>query len=400
LAALALSIALYHAGDYYSADTLLNSLGSSLDPAIVTLYHVEVRRALGDFTTAQSTVDAALSGDPENPLLLALNASVLYDLAQYKEALEAASASLEREPGRVETVLIRGAIYQKMGDFENALADFSHVLELEPDNSAALQARAQVYGKLGDIQAALSDYAALIEREPDNYQNFLARAQLYASNEDEDEALADFEQALALADQAEMPDVARQQVLEARALAYRAFGQHTLALDDYDRLDSIDPTVIEHQLERGMTYWEMGDRTQAEHQWDVFLQGTGNAQDAPGYNNLAWSLALAGYYEPALDYSNQSLTLDPLEPHSLHTRGYIHLGLKEYQAALDDFEKAMQNGLNYDGAYRDMADAYFGLGQYEQAIDNYRTYLHLVTNAEDRYQVEQRIEVAQAAFQP
>lgn len=400
LAKLVLAIMLYHTGDYYNADRLLNSLSGTLDPVIVTFYQVEVQREIGDFSRALAAVDATLSAGPENALLLVLKASVLSDLARYDEALEAASASQKLEPDRVETYLIRGAIYQKMGDAGNALTDANHVLEQAPGNSAALRARVQAYEKLGDMQAALSDYAALIEREPDRYQTFLERAQLYSSHEDEEEALADFERALALADQAEAPNVARRQVLEARALAYRAFGQHSLALDDYDRLDSIDAAHIERLLERGMTYWEMGDRIQAERQWETYIRNTGNNLDASGYNNLAWSLAMTGYYQPALDYSNRSLKLDPREPNSLHTRGYIHLGLKQYQAALDDFDKAMQNHLNYDAIYRDMADAYFGIGRYEQAIDAYRTYLHLNPDTEDRYRVEQRLKAAQAAFQP
>lgn len=400
LATIVLSISFYHTGNYYSVDTLLNSLGGSLDPAIVALYRIESYRALGDLARALSTVDAALSGDPENALLLTLKASILHDLARYDEALESASASLEQEPDWVEAYLVRGSVYQQMGDYQNALADASRVLELAPENHRALRARAQAYEKLGETQEALEDYQALIEREPDNYLNPLARAQLYATIGDKDAALADFAQALAQADKAEVPDTARQQVLEARALAYRDFGKYTLALADYDELASIDGTNIQHQLERGMTYWEMGDQPQAEHEWDMYMQNSGYAQDASGYNNLAWSLAMAGHFGPALNYSNQSLRLDPRDPNSLHTRGYILLMQKEYQAALVDFEEAIQNGLDYAPVYRDMADAYFGLGQYEQAIENYRSYLHLTPDPADRYQVEQRIVAAQAAFQP
>lgn len=400
LAALALSVALYHAGDYHGADRYLNALGSSLDPTIITFYQVEIHRALGDLSSALLAVDTALSSDPESALLLVLKSSVLYDLARYEEALETASASLDQEPDRAETYLIRGAIYQRMGDASSALADADHALELAPENSTALRARARTYESLGDTQAALSDYATLIELEPGSYQNFLNRAQLYTSDNDQEAALADFEQALQLADKVETPEIARQQVIEARALAYRAFGQHRQALDDYDRLSSLDPGNIQYLLERGMTYWEMGDQTQAERQWEICVQNTGNSLDAFGYNNLAWSLAIAGYYQPAMHYSNLSLKLNPRDPNSLHTHGYIHLGLKQYRSALGDFEEAEQNGLiHYTPLYRDMADAYFGLGQYKQAIDAYRTYLHLAPDAEDRYQVEQQLEAAQSALQ-
>ncbi|MBN1312886.1 MAG: tetratricopeptide repeat protein [Anaerolineae bacterium] len=410
LADLVLTVVLYQAGDYYGADTVLSTLDKSINPSVIAFYHAEVYRAMGNGIQALSTVDAALSSDPDNAWLLTVKATVLRDVAQYEEALAAASASLEQEPSQADTYAVRGSIYQAMGDAQSALDDYKHALDLAPDNTDALRARAQTYQSLGNTEAALSDYARLIELEPEEYRNFLARAWLYTADGDKDAALADFEQALALAETADehsyghssnYPYQAQTEVLEAQARALRSLGEYALALDVYNRLDSTGTfySPFGHAIERGMTYWEMGDQEQAQDVWDETLLSSG-AQDAAGYNNLAWSLAMQGYYEPALNYSNHSLELDAHEPNSLHTRGYIHLMLKEYQAALDDFSTALANGLNYPDVYRDMADAYAGLGKYKQAIENYETYLHLVPYAQDRHQVEERLKAAQAAYQP
>jgi tetratricopeptide (TPR) repeat protein len=403
LSTLALAIAVYHNGDAYSASTLLGTLGSNLDPGVTTSYRYVVLRAIGDPASAQAVIDMALSGDPQNGHLLGLKASALLDQFQYEEALKAVSLSIEQEPDQAEVYLLRGTIYQKMGSTQNALDDYAYVLDLVPNHTGALRARAQMYQALDDIQAALADYGTLIELEPENYHNFLERAQLYVSHDDRSEALDDFAQALAKAKEADASgyySAAQIQVLTARARTLREFGRYDEALDDYEQLMNIAPSNGDYLLEQGMAYWEMGDQAAARLQWEAYMQFVGLAQDAPGYNNLAWSLAMLEYYEPALEYSNQSLALDPSNPDSLHTRGYIHLGLKEYQAALDDFERALNNNLSYVPVYRDMADAYAGLEQYEQAIQSYETYLNLAPAPEDRYAVEKRLAAAQAALNP
>ncbi|MBN1426797.1 MAG: tetratricopeptide repeat protein [Anaerolineae bacterium] len=201
LAELLLAIMLYHSGDYYHAETVIDALPNNLDPTLVAIYQTAIYRSVNNYAKALSAIDAVLAQQPDDAVLLTLKASILLDQAQYEEAIDAVSISLEQEPDMAEAYFVRGAVYRARGDAQSALDDYTHALELAPDNIKALRSRAQVHQTLGNTQAALSDYTAVIELDPDNYQNYLERAGVYTLNGDKDAALADFEQALVVAEE-------------------------------------------------------------------------------------------------------------------------------------------------------------------------------------------------------
>jgi tetratricopeptide (TPR) repeat protein len=101
-----------------------------------------------------------------------------------------------------------------------------------------------------------------------------------------------------------------------------------------------------------------------------------------------WELSIEKYengnYEEALENINKSIELDNYEPLTHQIRGRIKTELKQYQSALEDFDKAIklvQKGklilfLNKEQKelistmYREKSVAYRNLGEYKQALES------------------------------
>jgi len=65
---------------------------------------------------------------------------------------------------------------------------------------------------------------------------------------------------------------------------------------------------------------------------------------APLYNGRAWTYAfhMKTNYDLALADINQALRLQPNDAYYLDTRGWVYLGMGDYDRAIDDFNAALQ----------------------------------------------------------
>lgn len=246
--------------------------------------------------------------------------------------------------------------------------------------------------KNGETETAVQAMEEALALDPESPGVYYARGLINLAEERYDEAVEDFTHLL---DQ--FPD--DQVLLLQRAETYIAMEEYHQAIKDYDRLINLAPyDDYQYHMMRGNAYWEVGNTSAAHSDWQYVLDRNFGTS-ASGYNNLAWEMALQGYYEPALEYADTSLDMSPLNPDALHTRGFIYLGLGEWEAAFEDFNNAMSHGLSYDPVYRDIGDAYFGMGDYQQAVDSYEKYLQIVPYAEDYDDISQKLEEARDLLQ-
>jgi tetratricopeptide (TPR) repeat protein len=397
--------------DFYSANMLFDQLpldvsGTGLDPLAVEMYRTVALLEEGRYDEAYTTAQNIVQDYPSEARLYVLLAEVQLRGGPAggrgdgtAEALASLEQALALDPSLTSVYALRGSIFQSRGDLQAALADYTRVLELSPDDLSALRGRAEVYQELGKTESALADYTALISLRPEHVDPYVARAQVYLDAGRYDEAIADLDTALSLIRSGDGYDPDRinteETVLQRRAEAYLAQGDVAGALADYEQLRALYPSVISYVVEEGLIYWERGDQESARRVWEEGVAAGYSYNLAVGYNNLAWELALRGYYEPALPYAEQSLSLNANDMNALHTRGYIELELGDYQAAVRDIRAALAVGLNYPAAYRDLGDAYLALGEYELAVVNYHNYLALEPEAADRQEIEARIRQAE-----
>jgi tetratricopeptide (TPR) repeat protein len=68
-----------------------------------------------------------------------------------------------------------------------------------------------------------------------------------------------------------------------------------------------------------------------------------------------------------------------------------YYNLEDYEAAIADFEKAVEMNPNYSYTYEGLGDAYKELSQNKKAAEYYNKYLSLIDDEEDVAEVKEKL---------
>jgi tetratricopeptide (TPR) repeat protein len=147
------------------------------------------------------------------------------------------------------------------------------------------------------------------------------------------------------------------------------------AIDAFNKAINIDNDFLIAHYNLGIAY---GYKDQYEDAIKQFEYITGkNSQLASAWNELCWNRAIANYLDDALKACNRSLDLDPSDPNTYDSRGFVYLKLAyKYQnsdkqkmmiyasSAIDDYNTTLN-------IYSDYASSYFGRGLAKQIIGDH-----------------------------
>lgn len=122
-------------------------------------------------------------------------------------------------------------------------------------------------------------------------------------------------------------------------VAYEQRGETALALREYERAAELDADWARPLINRGNVLAASRDWFGAQKSYRQALRREpGNAE---GLNNLAWVLLQAGEGDAALDYAQQAITLEPLQPAYLDTLAEILIARKAFPEARLALETAL-----------------------------------------------------------
>jgi tetratricopeptide (TPR) repeat protein len=312
-----------------------------------------------DYSSPEDTLNRLPDDTSLDPTIVAIYQANFARLQGYdSRALDILQQAVEDGAADVTAYALMSVLFHQNGEPEAAAQAMEEALALDPDSAGVYYARGLISLAEGRYDEAVEDFTRLLDQFPDDRDLLLQRAE-----------------------------------------AYVAMGSYSQAINDYNRLIDLAPYEdYQYYIMRGFAYWEVGNVPAARADWQYTLDRNYGV-NASGYNNLAWEMALQGYYEPALEYADTSLDMASSNPDALHTRGFIYLGLGEWEAALENFDEAVDNGLSYDPVYRDIGDAYFGMGDYQQAIEAYEKYLQIAPYAEDYDDITQKLQEARDLIQ-
>lgn len=296
--------------------------------------------------------DQQLAANPTDYMTWFKRANEYYRHNEYVRALDDVNSALTHAPAgdtdlRFQAYMLRAGIYNQTDRHDLALADLNSAVALDPESYAAVYQRANTEFELGNYGAARTDYTRLQRFNTRSLEALLGLARCSVKDNNLTAANDYLQQAVDL-------NPNSPEIYVRRATVRRMMGDHNGAVDDLIvalSLKSDDPKAIEYLVEYGNT------------NYPATIAGLSNAiQLAPQnglYRYLRASIAQAHF---------------------------------NYLSAIDDFDYIIKNGLyNYHGINASIARCMYGLGRYEDALDQVDRALAQSTNVADYYVLRSQI---------
>jgi tetratricopeptide (TPR) repeat protein len=196
-------------------------------------------------------------------------------------------------------------------DLDEQVRFNSQAIRLKPEYAMAFYNRGVARQDKGDLEGALQDYNEAIRLNPNHAEALVNRGNVHADQGDLAGALKDYDEAILINPR------------DADAFSNRGDvradkGDMAGALRDYDESIRIKPDYVEVYNNRGLLCEELGD--------------------LPG--------ALRNY--------DESIHINPFYPNPYYNRALVFRRMRNYKAAIADFQKYLDNGGGAGGDQREV----------------------------------------------
>ncbi len=291
------------------------------------------------------------------PIALNWRGYLLSSGRRYEQALKDLTDAIEAAPDEAEYWTDRGLTYHRMDRYEDALTDLNEALALDPRYQRALVSRGAVFHALTRYDEAAADFTRVLDTTPDNVGILVSRAEAYLGSKRFPEALSDIDRAIALDPQnvfwlsmrlgilARMGDVDEVAATYAR-VADRASDFVQQSREVILRMPQ-EERVRQYQQQMGLLGLDPG-ATQASVDRFVSLLSAGDLETAAralrAEAAAAAGLAHLSHQQPdaALADFNHAVDLDPAHPGYWLKRGEIFASLHQHDKALADIDHALE----------------------------------------------------------
>lgn len=300
-----------------------------------------------------------LEADPTNYEVYFRRANEYYNLSQYLRALSDINDAIKHTPATDTDMLfqehtLRANIYLMTDHAEDALNDLIRACQLDPTSLTSIYLKADTEYKLGKYSDAKADFGRLQRADPRNLEALFGLAKvavkennLGLANEYVDRAIA-FEPSNSVA------------YLQ-RANVRQLMGNNTGAVDDLIIAISIDKDN------------------------SVALQRL-VALSNDDYNAVITGLTSAMQQAPSVGMF-------------VYLRAVIAMSHYRYKSAIDDFHFIIDENLyNYHGIYGSLAECYYGLGRYQEALTEVNQAMSMTTDNGQYYIIRAKIRRAMGDF--
>ena len=133
-------------------------------------------------------------------------------------------------------------------------------------------------------------------------------------------------------------------------------GDHKEALNNYNKAIALDSTISNYYLNRGATIQQVyNDMDKALEDYRKAIQL--DAHNAIAYYNIGCVLSDQGNDQDASEFYRICIAIDPLYYPAYYNCAHSQYGIKDYEEALKNFEKAIQ----YDDRLKFYAYYYMGM---------------------------------------
>ena len=141
------------------------------------LIRAEIESSRGNWEVALADMDEAVKLYPDEPGFYINRAYVRYNTDNYLGAMSDYNYALQLDPQNVAALFNRALLRFEVKDLINAKQDFSSVLTLNPENFHALYNRGLVELEKGEYKEALTDFKSISRKYPNFYPVYYAIAE-------------------------------------------------------------------------------------------------------------------------------------------------------------------------------------------------------------------------------
>lgn len=152
-----------------------------------------------DYKSALDDTDAAIKLLPQMPGLYVNRAFLRYNLDDYFGAMSDYDYAITLDPTNPTAYFNRGLLRAEVADNDKAISDFSTVLRIDPSDVRALYNRAMLYRATHNYKNAIADIDKVIEAFPDMSAPVFFRFEIYDEMGNRTLAMRDYDKAMALA---------------------------------------------------------------------------------------------------------------------------------------------------------------------------------------------------------
>ena len=311
-----------------------------------------VKSALGLHQDAIVAFEISLRLKSDYPEAYAGLGKAKVGLGQYSDAIADYDTAIQLKPDYSDAYAGRGLAKTGLGHFADAIKDYDTAIQFEPDDAEFYLRRAFAKDKSEQYTGAIADYDAAILLEPDNAEFYVSRGFAKVKLEQYEDAIKDYDAAMRL-----KPDDA--EVYGNRGMANAFSGRHAEAIKDYDLAILLNPDYDDAYADRGISKIHLG-------QYDSAINDL----------NTASKLRPDGFRD-LIKYLDSLRKLRSDYPEVYVARGIMKINLRQYAAAIADFDTAIQFKPAGTLAYIKRGDAKCSLEQYAAAIQDYDTAIRL-----------------------
>lgn len=138
-------------------------------PDLPDLHHLQalVLFELADYSEALKSIEKAIAIGPVKAGYLQNQADALSALGRYDEAISAYKEALQIEPNDIDVLINMGNAYHLTGDTDSALKCYKKILVFAPDAYKAINNIGKIYFGQGDIKTALTYYDNALQLDAD-----------------------------------------------------------------------------------------------------------------------------------------------------------------------------------------------------------------------------------------
>ena len=229
--------------------------------------------------------------------------------------------------------------------------------------------RAMIYEANKEYQNAVDELTKAIN-ENENYADaYFERAYMYQVYLNQKElALTDYNKAIKL-----MPKFP--EAYNNRGILYYEYGEKGKALDDYNKSIELKPDYADAYGSRGVLYDDLGEKDKALADYNKAIELKPDYAEA--YINRGILYFNSGERDKALADYNKAIELKPDFAGAYNSRGILYQNSNEKDKALVDYNKAIELKPNYAEAYENRGILYHKLGENDKALADFNKAIQL-----------------------